>query len=64
MNEHVNHLKARLEDLMARPARYIVVHIPSVDKWAIGFDLTELMGRHVFAGGYVGIIADDGHYTF
>ena len=47
-----------------RPARYIVVYIPSINKWAIGFDLTELINRHDHAGGYVGIIADDGHYTF
>lgn len=48
----------------SRPARYVVVFIPSVGKWAIGFDLTEVMNRHNACGGYVGVMADRGFYTF
>lgn len=48
----------------ARPARYVVVHIPSANKWAIGFDQTEIMGRRDFAGGYAGIISTAGFYSF
>lgn len=47
-----------------RPARYIIVYIPSVGKWAIGFDLTEVMRRHDAIGGYLGVMSDKGHYTF
>lgn len=47
-----------------RPARYIVVHIPSVNKWAIGFDQTEVMHRHDSTGGYLGVMSDRGFYTF
>lgn len=47
-----------------QPARYIIVHIPSVDKYAIGFDQTEVMRRERCSGGYVGIMADRGFYTF
>lgn len=46
------------------PARYIIVFIPSVGKWAIGFDQTEVMSRPRSTGGYVGIMADRGFYTF
>lgn len=47
-----------------RPARYVVVHIPSVNKWAIGLDQTEVMARHDSSGGYAMIMADRGFYTF
>jgi len=51
-------------DSNPRPARYIVVFVPSVGKWAIGFDQTEVMSRARNTGGYVGIMADRGFYTF
>lgn len=47
-----------------RPARYIIVHIPSVDKYAIGFDMTEIMNRSEAVGGYLGVMSDRGFYTF
>ena len=47
-----------------RPARYIVVYIPSINKWAIGFDQTEVMARSTSTGGYVGVMSDRGFYTF
>jgi len=47
-----------------RPARYVVVHIPSVNKWAIGLDQTEVMSRKDSVGGYAMIMADRGIYTF
>lgn len=43
-----------------RDVRYVIVHIPSVNKYAIGFD-----GSLIFArgdGGYVGFFTN--HYTF
>jgi hypothetical protein len=48
----------------AHPARYVVVYIPSRDRWAAGFDLTEVMGRRDNCGGYLGFAADKGFYTF
>ena len=48
----------------AHPARYIVVHIPSVDKYTVGFDLSELMSRSTHTGGYVGIVSASGFYSF
>lgn len=47
-----------------RPARYVVVHIPSVNRWAIGLDQTEVMGRRDSVGGYAMIMAERGIYTF
>lgn len=47
-----------------RPARYLIVYIPSVGKYAIGFDQTEVMARSTSTGGYVGVMSDRGFYTF
>ena len=47
-----------------RPARYVIFHIAKLDRYAIGFDQTEIMGRKDFAGGYVGMLAEEGHYTY
>lgn len=47
-----------------RPARYVVVLIPSVNKWTVGFDLTEVMNRADSTGGYLGIMSERGFYTF
>lgn len=47
-----------------RPARYLIVHIPSVGKYAIGFDMTEVMSRKSSIGGYLGVMSDRGFYTF
>lgn len=59
-----NYLAHNVTDKDARPARYVVVHIPSVNKWACGFDMTECMNRPNSGGGYLGIMADRGFYTF
>lgn len=47
-----------------RPARYIVVMIPSLGKWTCAFDLSEVMGRETSTGGYLGVFAEQGFYTF
>jgi len=46
------------------PMRYIIVYIAEVQKYAIGFDMSELLGRPERVGGYLGIIAEQNHYTF
>lgn len=46
------------------PMRYIIVYIEEVQKYAIGFDMSELLGRPDIVGGYVGIVAQENHYTF
>lgn len=46
------------------PARYVVVFIPSVGKWAVGFDQTEVMNRSTSTGGYAGVMSARGFYTF
>lgn len=46
------------------PMRYIIVYIEEVQKYAIGFDMTELLSRPDIVGGYIGIVAQENHYTF
>jgi len=46
------------------PARYIVAFSPAMGRWVIGFDLTELMRRSTFTGGYIGVASDKGFYTY
>jgi hypothetical protein len=53
---------AELSDVT--PMRYIIVYIEEVQKYAIGFDMTELLSRPDVVGGYVGILAQENHYTF
>ena len=47
-----------------RPARYVIFHIAKLDRYGIGFDQTEIMSRKDFAGGYIGMLAQEGHYTY
>lgn len=54
--------KITLEE--CRPVRYVIVWIEEVQKYAIGFDTTELFSRHDLCGGYVGILANQGHYNY
>ena len=48
----------------ARPANYIIVHIARFDRFAIAFDINELVNRHDAKGGYVGIFAAAGHFSY
>jgi len=52
----------KLDDV--KPMRYIIVYIEEVQKYAIGFDMTELLSRPERTGGYLGIITQENHYTF
>ncbi len=45
-----------------QPAFFNVIHIPSIDKYAVAFNLNELISRPETSGGYLGICGD--HYTF
>lgn len=47
-----------------RPCRYIVAHNEAWNRWVVAFDLTELMRRDTFSGGYIGTVADRGFYTY
>lgn len=54
----------KLFDRLGNPCRYVVVYNVAWGKWVIGFDFTELMGRRYAMGGYVGVAADEGFYTY
>jgi len=41
---------------------YLVVFIPSIRKYTVCFDLTELVSRRTTSGGYLGICGD--FYTY
>jgi len=44
------------------PADYIVIYIPSIQKWTPCINLTALLSRRDAAGGYLGICGD--FYTY
>lgn len=46
------------------PCRYIVAYNAAWGRWIVAFDFTELLNRSTSTGGYVGIAAQDGFYTF
>lgn len=46
----------------ARPAMYVVVYIPELDRWTYCLCITEVLGRTTSTGGYIGIAGDV--YTF
>jgi hypothetical protein len=48
----------------AQPMRYIVAFNEAWGRWVVGFDMTELMGRQSFSGGYLMVLAQKGFYTF
>jgi hypothetical protein len=41
-----------------RPARYVVVYVPCLDRWTYGIDMSELLGRSDTTGGYLGFCKD------
>ena len=45
-------------------ARYIVVFIPNMNKFITAIDMTELIGRRNFIGGYVSHHCSKGFYTY
>jgi hypothetical protein len=46
----------------ARPMRYVVVMVPAMNRYCIGFDMTELINRSSSTGGYLGVCGD--HFTY
>jgi hypothetical protein len=46
----------------ARPARYVVFYMESMQKWVGAIDLTEVLNRKNCSGGYVGVCT--GFYTY
>lgn len=46
----------------ARPMRYVVVFVPSMGRYCIGFDMSELINRSSSTGGYLGVCGD--HFTY
>jgi hypothetical protein len=51
-----------LEDV--QPMQYVIFYIEETEKYGIGFNMTELLTRKDTMGGYLGVIANQGHYTF
>ena len=47
-----------------KTARYLVLKVESLGKWTAAIDLTELLSRHDSIGGYVGLAANKGFYTY
>jgi len=47
-----------------QPCRYVVAFDQAWGKWIVGFDLTELMGRKTSTGGYVGVAAQAGFFSY
>lgn len=45
------------------PMNYVVTYIPTVEKYVLIFDLSGFM-RNNDVGGYLGWIAQQGHYSF
>ena len=48
---------------VSKPCRYVVVFNPAWGRWIIGFDMTEMLSRPR-TGGYLGIVAQMGHFSF
>ena len=45
-----------------QPALFNIIHIPSINKYAVAFNLNELLSRPETGNGYIGICGD--HFTF
>ena len=46
------------------PARYIVAYNNAWGRWIVAFDFSELMSRNTSTGGFVGLAAADGFYSY
>jgi hypothetical protein len=51
-------------DKTQQPCRYVVAFDQAWGRWVVGFDLTELMGRTTSTGGYVGLAAQAGFFSY
>lgn len=48
----------------AKPARYVVFFNEAWGRWVGAIDLTELMRRDNFAGGYIGFCSANGFFSY
>ena len=44
------------------PMKFIVVYVPSINKYAVAFDINEILNRSDSHGGYMGVCG--AHYTY
>lgn len=51
-------------DKTQQPCRYVVAFNQAWGRWVVGFDLTELMARKTSTGGYVGLTAQAGFFSY
>lgn len=47
-----------------RPVRFVVFKAEALNRWVACFDMSELMSRPGCTAGYMGHIADAGHFTY
>ena len=47
-----------------QPAKYVVIYVPSIQRFTPAFDLNELIRRPESTGGYIGLLAQHGFFTF
>jgi hypothetical protein len=57
-----NHFAASMDG--QESARYMVVYIEKMGKWIGAIDMTELLSRSTSTGGFLGICAQKGFYSF
>lgn len=55
---------SKYSDVDAVPARYFVFYIEAWGRWVAAIDMTELMTRKNFIGGYVGYCGDKGFFCY
>lgn len=51
-------------DTTGREARFVTVYIHQLDRWTVAFDFSELLARNTACGGYVGVAAQAGFYSY
>lgn len=51
-------------DSTGKESRYIVVYIKELNRYTPAFDYSELFSRKNAIGGYVGVAANKGFYTY
>lgn len=49
---------------LERPARYVVVYVPKMGRYTVAFDMSEMMQRTTFLGGYVGMLSNKNFFSY
>jgi hypothetical protein len=52
------------QGVKTKPARYIVAYNDAWGRWIVAFDFSELMSRNTSNGGFIGIAAQQGFYSY